>query len=229
MKKKLVIFSGAGVSAESGVPTFRDVGTGLWENHSIEDVATPEGWEKDKELVLKFYNDMRSRLKKVNPNEAHFIIGELEKDFDVTVITQNVDDLHERGGSTKVIHLHGSLLRSRSTVDPGLKYPCVGDINIGDKCGKGSQLRPDIVWFKENVFHLDEAAEIIEQADILVIIGTSLNVFPAAGLVYMAKVEAEIYAIDPAANRMKDMTIKYMDTTATKGMKKLKEILEKKK
>jgi NAD-dependent deacetylase len=227
MKKKLVVFSGAGVSAESGIPTFRDA-NGLWENHKMEDVATPEGWTKDPELVLNFYNLMRSKLKSFHPNRAHEMIAELEKDFDVTVITQNIDDLHEMAESTKVIHLHGELLKSRSTVDPNLKYKCTGNINVGDLCEKGSQLRPDIVWFHENVYHLDTAAELVEKCDILLVIGTSLNVWPAAGLLYVTNENTEIYCIDPKPVTDVDNVI-HIKEKAVKGMEKFKKLILKKK
>jgi NAD-dependent deacetylase len=227
MKKKLVVFTGAGVSAESGVPTFRDAG-GLWENHKIEDVATPDGWKKDPELVLNFYNLMRSKLKNFMPNGAHDIIAELEEHFDVTVITQNIDDLHERAGSKKVIHLHGELLKSRSTADPNLKYVCAGNINVGDKCENGSQLRPDIVWFGENVYHLDTAASLVEGCDILLVVGTSLNVWPAAGLLYVAREQTEIYCIDPKAVTDMD-NIKHIKKKAVDGMEKFKKIILNKK
>jgi NAD-dependent deacetylase len=227
MKKKLVVFSGAGVSAESGVPTFRD-SDGLWENHKMEDVATPAGWEKNRELVLNFYNLMRTKLKMVIPNKAHEIIAELEEHFDVTVITQNIDDLHERGGSKNVIHLHGELLKSRSTVNPNLKYECTGNINVGDKCEKGSQLRPDIVWFGENVYHLDRAAGIVEECDVLLVVGTSLNVWPAAGLIHVVKEGAEIYCIDPKLVTDDDRII-HIKKKAGEGMEKFKKIILEKK
>lgn len=227
MKKKLVVFSGAGVSAESGIPTFRDT-NGLWENHKIEDVATPEAWDKNKELVLNFYNLMRTKLKTYEPNKAHNIIAELEEHFEVTVITQNIDDLHERGGSSKVIHLHGELLKSRSTFNPELKYECTGNINLGDKCEKGSQLRPDVVWFHENIYHLDTAAELVEQCDILLIVGTSLNVWPAAGLLYVVKPETEIYCIDPKFVTDNEQ-VKHIKKKAVEGMEKFKKIIIEKK
>ena len=227
MKKKLVVFTGAGVSAESGVPTFRDA-DGLWENNKLEDVATPEGWNKDQELVLNFYNLMRSKLKYYKPNRAHEIIAELEKDFDVTVITQNIDDLHERAGSSTVIHLHGELLKSRSTVDPNLKYKCEENISIGDKCEKGSQLRPDVVWFHENVYHLDKAAEIVEKCDILLVIGTSLNVWPAAGLLHVISEDAELYCVDPkTVSDVPNMT--HIKKKAVEGMEKFKKLISDKK
>lgn len=223
MKKKLTIFSGAGVSAESGIPTFRD-GNGLWENYKVEDVATPEGWKKDRKVVLQFYNERRKKLHEVQPNEAHNIIAELEKHFDVTIITQNIDDLHERAGSTNVLHLHGQLLQSRSTFDPSLTFPCTGDINEGDKCPKGSQLRPDVVWFGESVQNMNKATEVVTETDYLVVVGTSLQVYPAAQLPYLTKSECVTFYVDPVINdaSMFDHGIK---AVATVGMAEVKKIL----
>src|SRR6478609_10721507 len=163
--KKLVVLTGAGISAESGIATFRDAG-GLWEGHRVEDVATPEGWHKNRELVLEFYNQRRKKALEVTPNRGHEILAELEKYFDVTVVTQNVDNLHERAGSSKVIHLHGSLFESRSTLDESLVYPINGwELKIGDKCERGSQLRPNIVWFGEMVPMIEVASIIVSEAD----------------------------------------------------------------
>jgi len=199
--KRIVALTGAGVSAESGIRTFRD-SNGLWEDHEVMDVASPEGWARDPELVLRFYNARRAQLKEVEPNAAHVALKDLESDFDVQVITQNVDNLHERAGSTNVLHLHGELTKSRSTRDDSLVYDCTGDINLGDLCEDGHQLRPHIVWFGESVPALDRAAQITSTADIVLIIGTSLQVYPAAGLVGYAPPEAKIFYIDPnpAAN-----------------------------
>ena len=194
--KKIIVLSGAGVSAESGIRTFRD-SNGLWEDHEVMDVASPEGWARDPELVLRFYNARRAQLKEVEPNAAHAAIKELESAFEVNVITQNVDDLHERAGSNNVLHLHGELTKSRSTRDDSLIYDCTGDINLGDLCEDGHQLRPHIVWFGEAVPALDQAARITSTADIVLIVGTSLQVYPAAGLVGYAPPEADIYYIDP--------------------------------
>ena len=194
--KTIVTLTGAGVSAESGIRTFRD-SNGLWEDHEVMDVASPEGWARDPELVLRFYNARRAQLKEVEPNAAHVAIKELESDFEVHVITQNVDDLHERAGSSNVLHLHGELTKSRSTADPHLVYDCLGDINVGDLCEDGHQLRPNIVWFGEAVPALDRAAHITSTADIVLIVGTSLQVYPAAGLVGYAPPEADIFYIDP--------------------------------
>ncbi|KGO85469.1 NAD-dependent deacetylase [Flavobacterium rivuli WB 3.3-2 = DSM 21788] len=194
--KKLVILSGAGISAESGVATFRDSG-GLWEGHDVMDVASPEGWRKNPSLVLDFYNKRRRQLFEVEPNRAHFIAAELEKDFDVTIITQNVDDLHERAGSSKVIHLHGELLKARSVNNEEDIIDLTGDINLGDLHTDGHQLRPHIVWFGEAVPAIEEAAYITEQADYVIVIGTSLQVYPAAGLIDFTKRTTPIFYIDP--------------------------------
>ncbi|WP_184173745.1 SIR2 family NAD-dependent protein deacylase [Rhabdobacter roseus] len=198
MKKKLVVLSGAGISAESGISTFRDSG-GLWEQHRIEDVATPEAWRKDPHKVLTFYNQRRQQAATVQPNAAHYILAELEADFDVTIITQNVDNLHERAGSTHVLHLHGELSKARSTQNPTLIYEVpTGEINWGDCCELGSQLRPHIVWFGEEVPMMEQAIDYTEQADLFVVIGTSLAVYPAAGLVHYVARGVPVYVIDPA-------------------------------
>ncbi|MFN8298586.1 MAG: NAD-dependent deacylase [Chitinophagales bacterium] len=194
--KKVVVLSGAGVSAESGIKTFRDSG-GLWEEHRIEDVASPEGWRRNRELVLNFYNQRRRQLLTCQPNRAHYALAELEQQYEVVIITQNVDDLHERAGSTRVLHLHGELLKARSSVDDRLVYDWSGDINLGDKCEKGSQLRPHIVWFGEMVPKIEEAVPLVQTADILIVVGTSLVVYPAAGLVNFSRYEIPKYLIDP--------------------------------
>lgn len=196
MRKKLIVLTGAGISAESGIKTFRD-SDGLWENHRIEDVATPEAWTKNPGLVLSFYNQRRTQLLSVQPNQGHFELAALEKDFDVEIITQNVDDLHERAGSTKVTHLHGELRKVRSTFDENLVYPWDEDLNPGDLCEKGSQLRPHIVWFGEAVPMLGQAATLARGADIFMVIGTSLQVYPAAGLMQYAPKYIPYYYIDP--------------------------------
>ena len=185
------------MSAESGIKTFRDTG-GLWEEYDVTEVATPMAWWKNQDLVLRFYNERRRQLENASPNEGHLGIARLEKHFDVTVITQNVDNLHERAGSTKIVHLHGELTKVRSTSDPSLIYE-IGykDVNPGDKCEKGSQLRPHIVWFGEAVPLMDEAARITSEADIFVVIGSSLNVYPAAGLIGYAPEKASLWLIDP--------------------------------
>ncbi len=212
--KKIAIFTGAGVSAESGVPTFR--GGGLWDEHKIEDVATLSGWKKDRERVLRFYNELRAKLVDVEPNAAHTAIAKLEDKFEVCVITQNVDDLHERGGSTNVIHLHGSLLEARSTADHTLVYPWSKDINIGDKCEKGSQLRPNIVWFGEDVPLIQRAILQVADADVLLVIGTSLQVYPAANLANAAGDRAVTYYIDPNAKAIGN--VKIIQENATVGV-----------
>ena len=199
MMKKIVVLTGAGVSAESGLKTFRDH-DGLWHNYRVEDVATPEAWEKDMDLVLTFYNERRKGLMEAQPNAAHIALARLEQKFDVQVITQNIDDLHERGGSTKVLHLHGELKKARSTADPSLVYEIKGwELNRGDLCKKGSQLRPHVVWFGEPVPMIVEAARLCEEADICIIIGTSLQVYPAAGLIHYVFAGAPKYYIDPKA------------------------------
>ena len=201
-KKKILIFTGAGVSAESGVATFRTGDDGLWYNHKVEDVATPDGWRRDKEKVLNFYNMRRAQLKEVEPNLAHQIISDLEKDFDVTVVTQNVDNLHERAGSTKIIHLHGELTKVRSTLNPTLIYDWkYKQLNLGDKCAKGSQLRPHVVWFNEqlNDEDVNRAINKIKEADYIIIIGTSLSVYPANEFpFYNSEFSTKYYLVDPS-------------------------------
>jgi NAD-dependent deacetylase len=195
--KKLIILTGAGMSSESGIKTFRDSG-GLWEEYDVSEVATPEAWIKNRELVLRFYNERRQQLAASKPNAGHFGLAGLEKYFDVHIITQNIDDLHERAGSSKVLHLHGELTKARSTVDPLLIYDIgYGDIKAGDKCEKGSQLRPHIVWFGEEVPMMEQAADITGDADIFVVVGSSLNVYPAAGLMHYAPAKASLWLIDP--------------------------------
>jgi len=197
--KKLIVLTGAGISAESGIKTFRDA-DGLWNNYRIEEVASPVAWARDPELVLDFYNMRRKELYEVEPNAAHYALVDLEKDFDVEVVTQNVDDLHERAGSTKVLHLHGELKKIRSTIDPSSVFTLDGwELKMGDLCPKGSQLRPHIVWFGEEVPNIMIAGTIVRNADILVVIGTSLQVYPAAGLLHHARHTIPKYLIDPKA------------------------------
>ena len=195
--KKLVILTGAGMSSESGIKTFRDSG-GLWEEYDVSEVATPQAWKKNRDLVLRFYNERRRQLAASKPNKGHLGLAELEKHFDVQIITQNIDDLHERAGSTKILHLHGELTKARSTADPSLLYE-IGykDINPGDSCKKGSQLRPHIVWFGEEVPMMDQAATLTADADIFVVVGSSMNVYPAAGLINYAPARASLWLIDP--------------------------------
>ena len=197
MQEHIVVLTGAGISAESGLSTFRDNG-GLWEQHSVYDVATPEAFERNRDLVLRFYNERRRQLRNAQPNPAHRLLAELESRFQVTVVTQNVDDLHERGDSSNVLHLHGELTKARSSAYPDLIYDIgYNDINPGDTCDRGAQLRPHIVWFGEEVPMLDAAAEVVRTADQLLIVGTSLQVYPAAGLVYEVDIDVPITVIDP--------------------------------
>ena len=226
MKKKLVVLTGAGVSAESGVATFRD-SNGLWENYNVEDVASIEGWYRNPELVLKFYNARRAQLAEVKPNAAHYAIAALEKDWQVTVVTQNVDNLHERAGSTKIIHLHGELTKVRpvNCYDENYNYSeeKVFDIGydaigIGDLAPNGAQLRPHIVWFGEAVPYINAAIDVVSEADVLLIVGTSLQVYPAAGLYAFANADTPIYIIDPADVPVRDGRIKHIKEVATKGM-----------
>ena len=208
--KKIVILTGAGMSAESGIKTFREA-DGLWENHNILEVASPQGFANNPELVLDFYNQRRRQLLKVQPNSAHVALAKLENAFDITIITQNIDDLHERAGSTDILHLHGELLKARSTGNPDLIYDRTKDIHLGDICEQHSQLRPHIVWFGEDVPMLEKAIEITAVAEILIIIGTSMQVYPAAGLVNYIKPNTSIYFIDPdpsiGQNTFKNLTI----------------------
>ena len=193
----MVVLTGAGISAESGISTFCDSG-GLWEGHDVMEVASPEGWRKNSELVLNFYNQRRKKALEVKSNNAHLILAEMEKYFDVTIITQNVDDLHEQGGSSKVIHLHGELFKSRSTLDPELVYDIEGwEIKLGDKCEKGSQLRPHIVWFGEMVPMMEHAVEETLTAEIFLVVGTSLQVYPAAGLLDYVEKDVPKFVVDP--------------------------------
>jgi NAD-dependent deacetylase len=196
-KPHLVVLSGAGMSAESGLRTFRDH-HGLWENHRVEDVATPEAWRRDRALVLRFYNERRKALLEAKPNDGHRVIASWQENFRVSVVTQNVDDLHERASSREVLHLHGELTKVRSTLDPALVYPLDGwELKEGDCCAKGSQLRPHIVWFGEEVPLLSVAAEVVASADVLVVVGTSLQVYPAASLAFIAPEHCRRILIDP--------------------------------
>ncbi len=225
--KKLVVLSGAGISAESGISTFRD-SNGLWEGHDIMEVATYEGWTKNPDLVLDFYNQRRKQLFEVEPNLAHFKLADLEKYFEVSIITQNVDNLHERAGSTSVLHLHGELMKSQSTANPNLVYDLDHWLlKRGDKCELGSQLRPFIVWFGESVPMIEKAIEIVSDADILVVIGTSLVVYPAAGLVDYTKPNTRIFVIDPKKPTLpiQSNKIKFIEKKAIEGMNELYSIL----
>jgi len=223
MKKKLVVLTGAGISAESGVKTFRDSG-GLWEGHDVMEVASPEGWHKNPALVLDFYNKRRQQLKEVQPNLGHLTLAELENDFEVFIITQNVDNLHERAGSSNVLHLHGELLKVRSTVNPNYILDWQEDLNLGDTDDKENQLRPHIVWFGEEVPALEEAIKITQQADYFVVIGTSLQVYPAAGLMHFANKNIPVYYIDPNPATVYDLSnpLEIIPLGGAEGMQVLK-------
>jgi NAD-dependent deacetylase len=226
-KPTIAVLTGAGVSAESGISTFRDSG-GLWENYDIMEVASIEGWYKNKKLVLDFYNQRRRQLKEVEPNAAHYAIAKLEEHFDVTLITQNVDNLHERAGSKNIIHLHGQLTQAKSTAHPGFVYEIgYDDINLGDKCEKDSQLRPNIVWFGEAVPLMYEAAQAAGQADIFIVVGTSLVVYPAAGLIDCVKPSSLKYIIDPVkpGGYNSKNNIEFIEEKASTGTPKLVDML----
>lgn len=217
-KKKLVVLTGAGISAESGLKTFRD-SDGLWEGYDINEVATATAWKRNPALVQEFYNLRRKNVADAKPNAAHFSLAALEKDFDVHIITQNIDDLHERGGSTKVLHLHGEIFKMRSENDESLVYPIYDDINIGDKAEDGAQLRPHIVWFEEAVPMMEYAAALVQMADIFIIVGTSLVVYPAAGLVNYAAPSLPKFIIDkkiPYTTGLRNITA--IEKPATEGM-----------
>ncbi len=217
--KKVVVLTGAGISEESGIKTFRDAG-GLWEGHDIMEVASPEGWRKNKELVLEFYNLRRQQLKEVEPNDAHKYLVKLEDKYEVVIVTQNVDNLHERAGSKKIIHLHGELLKARSTVNESLVYDWDKDIILGDKCEKGSQLRPHIVWFGEAVPMMSEALKEIIDADIILVVGTSLQVYPAAGILTYSPPEMRKIIVDrkvPDVSGVKNIEV--FEMKASEGMK----------
>ena len=235
-KQKIAVLTGAGVSAESGISTFRDA-NGLWDNYNVEDVATLEGWNRNPALVLDFYNQRRRQLATVKPNAAHLAIASLEDNYDVTVITQNIDNLHERAGSTRIIHLHGELTKvrpeNRYNERNGFSEDMVfdigyGDINPGDTSVDGIQLRPHIVWFGEAVPKIEQAIDVVEAADILLIVGTSLQVYPAAGLYAYAKASTPIYIIDPKDVPVRDGRITHIKSVATVGMEKFIEIISKK-
>lgn len=229
--KKLVVLSGAGISAESGISTFRDAG-GLWDKYPVEQVATPEGYAANPELVIRFYNERRKQLLDIQPNEAHKIVAELEHCFEVTVITQNIDNLHERAGSSHIIHLHGELTKVTSSHDPNNPHyiqeltPENFEVKMGDKAKDGSQLRPFIVWFGEAVPEIETAIQYVQQADVFVIIGTSLNVYPAAGLLHYVPHHAEVYLIDPKEVRVSSAhPVHVIQKGASKGMEELRELL----
>jgi NAD-dependent deacetylase len=227
-RKKLVVFTGAGISAESGIKTFRDSG-GLWEEHRIEDVATFDAWLKNQEMVLEFYNERRKQLITAQPNAAHLLVADLQKKFEVQVITQNVDNLHEKAGSKNVLHLHGELMKARSTVDPNLVYELKKpEIKVGDLCEKGSQLRPHIVWFGELVPSMDIANVMAEQSDLFVVIGTSLNVYPAAGVINFVSPYVPTWLLDPGDFNLDYIrALKHIKKTAVNGVADLKSELMK--
>lgn len=227
-KKKLVVFTGAGISAESGIKTFRDAG-GLWEEFRIEDVATFEAWQNNQRLVLDFYNQRRKQVMEASPNAAHLFVAELQKKFDVQVVTQNVDDLHERAGSKKVLHLHGEIMKARSTVDPSLIYQLDHwELKTGDKCEKGSQLRPHIVWFGEMVPEMEKANALAEKADLFVVIGTSLNVYPAAGVLNFVPPFVPTWLLDPGEFRLDYVKeFRHIRQTAVLGVEELRRQLMK--
>lgn len=226
-KKHLVVLTGAGMSAESGIKTFRDA-DGLWEGHDVLEVATPEGFSANPKLVLDFYNQRRRQLLEVNPNEAHYNLAELENDFKVTIITQNIDDLHERAGSRDVIHLHGELLKVRSTYNESDIQEWKTDLLVGDTCRNGHQLRPHIVWFGEDVPMITKSMEICETADILIIIGTSMQVYPAAGLIHYAPKGIPVYFIDPKPNIDSRNNLTVIAEPATIGMRTVLDLINKK-
>lgn len=215
--KNIVVLTGAGMSAESGLKTFRDA-DGLWEGHDVMEVATPKAFERNPELVLEFYNQRRRQLKEAQPNAGHLALAQLEEHFNVQIITQNVDNLHERAGSTQVIHLHGELNKVRSTFDENLVMDWQDDLILGDFCEHNHQLRPHIVWFGETVPMLDTAIELTEKADILVVIGTSMQVYPAASLINFVGEQVPIYFIDPRPNISESKQLTVIAETATKGM-----------
>lgn len=225
--KNLVVLTGAGISAESGIKTFRDA-DGLWEGHDVMQVASPLGWEKDQELVLNFYNQRRKQLLSVDPNKAHLVLAELEQNFNVEIITQNIDDLHERAGSANVLHLHGELLKARSTFDENLVLDWKQDIKIGDFCEHNFQLRPHVVWFGEAVPMMEKAIQKVSQADIIAIIGTSMQVYPAAGLIDFASPQTPVYFIDPNPNIQENKYLSIYAEKAVSGVPKLAEELRKK-
>ncbi|MFO7879745.1 MAG: NAD-dependent deacylase [Bacteroidales bacterium] len=224
MKEKLIVLSGAGVSQESGIDTFRGAG-GMWEKYDVTELANPMAWQRDPELVLRFYNMRRKTVMEAEPNGAHKHIAELEKDFNVQVVTQNVDDLHERAGSSRVLHLHGEIRKARSTKDSSLVYDIEGsELNMGDTCELGAQLRPHVVWFGEAVPAIEEAIDIVSEADILLVIGTSLNVYPAAGLLHYCPGHCRIFLVDPGDVTVDSDNVTIIKEKAVKGMERFLEM-----
>ncbi len=225
MKKKLVVLTGAGISAESGLKTFRD-SDGLWEGYDLNEVATATAWKRNPALVLDFYNMRRRDVKAVSPNDAHLELAKLESDYDVHIVTQNIDDLHERAGSTNVLHLHGEIFKMRSEKNESLIYPIEGDINIGEMAEDGGQFRPHIVWFEEPVPMIEKAAQIVKKADIFIVVGTSLAVYPAAGLINYAPWSVPKFIIDkkvPYTSSLYNLTA--IEKGAAEGMKQFKDLL----
>lgn len=226
MKKKMVVLTGAGISAESGIKTFRDSG-GLWEGYDVTEVASPQGWQRNPALVLDFYNMRRQQALQASPNAAHTGLADLEKHFDVHIITQNIDDLHERGGSTNVTHLHGEIFKMRSEKSLSPSYEIKGDIKLGDTAPDGHQLRPDIVWFGEAVPMIETAAQIAMDADIFVVVGTSMVVYPAAGLIDLVPIYHPKFVIDKTVPTLKDMhNLTVIEKPATQGVKELATLLK---
>ena len=226
MKKKLVVLSGAGISAESGLKTFRD-SDGLWEGYDINEVATPGAWQRNPALVLDFYNMRRRSVRDAVPNAAHLGLAELEEFFDIQIITQNIDDLHERAGSTKILHLHGEIFKMRSEFDESLVYPIMDDIRLGDKAPDGGQFRPNIVWFEEPVPLIVDAGRLVHGADILIIVGTSLAVYPAAGLIELANPRIPKFILDKTIPFTRGIrNLNSIQKKATEGMQDLIGILE---
>ena len=224
-KKHIVVLTGAGISAESGLKTFRDT-DGLWNGFDVYDVATPGGWKRDPKLVLDFYNDRRNDVAAAKPNMAHIGLAELENDFKVSIITQNIDDLHERGGSTNVIHLHGEIFKMRSEIDEDLIYDIRGNINIGDRAGDGAQLRPFIVWFEEPVPMIEKAVFLMDNCDYFVVVGTSLQVYPAASLLQYAPPFLTKFIIDKKIPDIEQTsTLTLIEKPATEGVKQLRKLL----
>jgi NAD-dependent deacetylase len=225
--KRLVVLSGAGISAESGIPTFRGA-DGLWEGHDVTQVASPEGWRENPELVLDFYNQRRKAIRLAQPNKGHMILAEMQKDYDVQIITQNIDNLHERAGNRHVLHLHGRIDQARSTVDPSLIYTIEGDLlDMGDVCELGSQLRPDVVWFGEMVPAMQEAIELTSQADYFLVVGTSLLVYPAAGLIEYVGDETPKFIVDPELPSVRSYkSLELINEPASMGLEKVWQMLQ---
>lgn len=224
MKKKVVVFTGAGMSAESGIQTFRD-GNGLWNNFRIEEVATPLAWHTNPSLVLEFYNGRRKNILDAKPNEAHFEIAKLEDVFDINIITQNIDDLHERAGSSNVLHLHGEIFKMRSETDSSLVYPIRNDMQLGDRAEDGEQLRPHIVWFGEEVPLMEPAIQIAMQAEVFIVIGSSLVVYPAASLLNYVPSHVQVIVIDKRLPEIGSRQVTYIEEAATEGVTKLRRML----